>query len=395
MILGAYALYADNTIADRVFSQERFDADTNEAILLQGAIVVPEVWVFNNPFLRNRLQAPDGVELLRERMVIPLRRDNTTSFEQAFGGLLAKGAYDVSESQRPFVQSLDRATPEAAIFALGPVMAAYREVSDVLFTMNAATALGVTPEGAEAFLQRVAAAKASGLDVYTNTFVHGLTHDQNPFLSVDDASRIWTAARAMYSFNIPTLLGLGVAAPDNYEGHRALAVLRKQMRSTASLGMRSTKDVISAAFKEALGDARVAWLFSRGVLTRLSAEDLLAATRVENYGIYHDARDAFLAQPMATTWSPFVVALRAYLTQAADEVLRLWTRRGVFGEDLKDAEVLLIGDAGLIRLATPGQPDLAMSGLAAAATSVTHDLPREELVQVVATHLEVPVSIAE
>ncbi len=388
----AYALFGDNTATA---TEQWFLGRLNQGLLLHDSLVVPEVWAITNRYLVSRIQAPDGADMLREGLIVPLRRDNATTFEAAFNRLLGAGSHGVDEGLRPYVQGLDKSVPEAVTFSLGPVMEAYRRASDTLFDYDMLVAsFGVSPDGARAFLRAVEEAKGRQVDVYTNTFVFKETMgNSTPYLSGDDASRVWDVARAMYSFNIPSLLDLGVAAPDDYQGHLLVAKLRSHgaVRETSVLAV-AGDDVpaMQAAFHAALGDARVHWLFSHGVIESLTSEDLLAARSTSHRGEYLARRTVFLAQPNEANWLQLVDSMQRYFSQAAEEVLRLWINTGRLGADLVDAQVSVEGDT-IIRLLLPLQGAVQMAGLPDAAPETPTASIKVKPVQVVATNTQVPI----
>lgn len=331
-----------------------FDARLNEAILLHGGAGVADVWTVDSLPVAHRLDSDDGTELLRQGLVFALRRDTVQSFEGMFDGLLAKRMFGVSEAQRSYVRRLEAtATATTVTWSFSDVRAAYCEASDKLFTEEVLHELGVSPEGASLLVAAYKAGKVEydactdsearkALDVYTNTWIfervtlEGIKRLAE--LSQKDGELIWRAARTMYQFNVPSVSELAIAAEDGFSGLDALAVLRRHMKPSANLLVKTADISAEGAFQAVLGDLRVAWLFSPDVIGTLSAEELTAATRVEEADDYHVARGAFLALPSETNWLQLVGAMKIYLTKGADEIIRLRNRDGRF-RDPKDVSV--------------------------------------------------------
>lgn len=392
---GAYLFFADNTSA---ITSKMFNARFNEAVILHGRVGVPDVWAVNSPNVSGRLDGGEGTELLRQGLVFLLRRDSAPSFDQMLTDLLKKGAHMVSEDQRDYARRLDGVAGGSIVsWNAQEVRQAYIDASDVLLTEEVLQALGITPEGSALIVGTYDSAKRAyhacadsdpakqRLDPFNNTWVFDRVSENGSKrlegLSLEDGNRVWSAARTMYLFNIPSLKELAVAAEDGFDGTAALAVLRRHMRGSADLMITPADLSTEGAFRATLGTAPIAWLFSADVISSLTAEELTAATCVEYAHEYHRARNAFLANPNEANWLLLVGAMKTYLGNGADEIIRLRRRAGIF-RDPADVNVHLIGGAASLRMES-GADGVEMTGLLSTSPLTS--------VQVVARHIAMPV----
>lgn len=319
--------------------------------LLYDDIAISDSWLLTNAPFQRMLSTRDGIELITQGIITPLRRDTAQSYADFFAQCQAKKMHGLSATPE-YVAALD-AEPvrnRTRTFELKQVVANYTAMSQQVLSPSVLLSFGISEQANEIIQKRIQQAKDSDEQWHTNTFVKDVLC---PLISEHEAALLMELARAPYSLNLPSVLGIGVIGRDDFRGDQILAALSSNPKNVGSIDIK--KSVAEAAYNNSIDNPLIKWLLSDEILQDLTAEELVICRSPEERNTYLDKLQRFLALSSKEAWDELVTELTVYLRKAAEDLFRYRAQKNKHITEPTEGVIVVEGSTS-IRLQRPGKP---------------------------------------
>ena len=304
--------------------------------LLYDGITVSDSWLLTNPGLHDLLSQPDGVELLRAGVIIPMLRSDMPKLDIRRQHHADKPGSLHGFVDNPALAALIDQNGQALYYEPKEVSGNYRRLSDRLMQHDALTANGLSEESVAKVINRFADAAAKGEATNTNTFVKDSVC---PLLEASQADKLMELARAPYSLALPTLYGQGIVAPAEFRGHE---IMRALFGGGRQVGQLLLNEGLDGEYKLVVNDRLVSWLLSPQTLVSITAGEL---TQLRDHFERQEAQlalAAYLAVPSEQNWQLLAISLEKFLKGAANQLFQSRLRQNQIDGDPSTSDQLEI-----------------------------------------------------
>lgn len=313
------------------------------AALLYNRVGVSDAWALTNESLRAVIDSPTGHLLLRSGTLTIVRRSNAANFEEVFRQTLAKGMHGVTANLEGYAKRVDELGGEGLVIEMSRLGPSYEAQARQAFSVPFLTSFGVTEAWAEGLVRFIAESEANKLpNLWTNTFIYKDVKDR--LGEGADWEKTMEIARAIYSMNLPTLMGLGVFGPPGFRGDEIVTALAGKTSVSGGLGVGG-----EGQWQQVIRDPLVSWLINEH-LGNMTPEQIEVARSTSRRQEYLEAQRAFMKAPAGKTWKPLAGKLEAYLREAAAEVFRVQQHK----VDPDKGQVTLQAHGGSLHIASSG-----------------------------------------
>jgi hypothetical protein len=325
--------------------------------LIYDSIAISDSWLLTNPSVQAMLSTRDGVELVTQGIIKPLRRNSVGSYDEFHAQAASKKMHGLCATPG-YIALLD--SPAVAghtdTFNFKQVAANYTSMSQEVLEPTVLAGFGISDEANAKIQARIRLAKTNGEMWNTNSFVKDVLC---PLVEEKEAVLLMELARAPYNLNLPSVLGLGVVGPDDFSGDKVLAALGGNTTKVGSVDIK--KSVAEAAFSNSISNPLITWLLSDGILQSLTSEELVICRSPEERRTYLEKLQIYLTSSSKEAWDQLILDLTKYLTKAAEDLFRYRAHKN--NEIIEPAEGLItVEGSNSIRLHRPGKP-VALTGV--------------------------------
>jgi len=335
----AYGIIFDNLLK---IPTATLRAMVNLYALLYEAVLTNDSFLMTNDRLQELLMTADGTELLRNGIIIPLRRDTVGSFAELRKLLEEKKMAHFCATPK-FANFLDLHA-QTRPFPMSEVGSAFKAMSARILEPEVLHAFGISEKSIEIALRAIQAAKDRGVTNMDNTFFY---EQVCPLLPSPENDLLNELVRAPYGLNLPSLLKTGIVGPEGFRGDQVLAALRGKTKKTTTLGVTGADQVVKSLYTSNISDPLINWLLSEEIISTMSSEELSAARSTSNRLEYLTKLTQFLADPNQLNWAVLSKSLLDYLHMAGKEVFRLRSRRDQITTEPAEGDVRIEGGNSL------------------------------------------------
>lgn len=320
----AYGVIFDNLLP---IPANTLSTMVNLYAILYETVLSNDSFLFTNSRLQKILMTANGEVLLKNEIVVPLRRDTFDSFQSLAKNSMQKIAeYCANED---FVSFLEK-NARPRVFSMKQVGDNYHAMSERILEPEVLASFGITRASVDVILQAISAGSKKAYHEAPNSFVY---EQIKPLLPKTDGDKLMELVRAPYSLNLPSVLKTGIVGPEGFKGDQILAALRGKKKKTTSLGIAEANQKINSLYRKQIHDPLANWLLSKEVLESLSAEELLHIRSASSRDDYLDRLSSFLLMPTALNWELLAKKLLEYLHSAANELFNQRSRKNQIKKD--------------------------------------------------------------
>lgn len=332
--------------------------------LLYDNVAVSDSWLLTNAPLQRMLSTRDGIELVKQGIITPLRRDSAASYAELFAQVQANKMHSLSATPE-YVATLDTdpVLEKTRTFDLKQVAANYAAMSKEVLSPAVLASFGISEPSNELIQKRIQQAKDNGEKWNTNTFVKDFLC---PLLGENEAALLMELARAPYNLNLPSVLGMGVIGRDDFRGDQIMAALSGNTKNVGSIDIK--KSVAGAAYSNSIDNPLIKWLLSDEILQDLTAEELVVCRSPEERKTYLAKLQGFLSLSSKQGWDELIAELTLYLGKAAEDLFKYRAQKNKDITEPTDGAILVEGSTS-IRLQRPGKP-VELTGISLPSKSV-------------------------
>lgn len=304
--------------------------------LLYDGITVSDSWLLTNTGLHDLLEQPDGVELLRAGVIIPMFRADMPKLDIRRQFHVDKPGSLHGFIDKPHFAALIDQNAQPLYYDLKEVSGNYRRLSDRLMQHDALAANGLNEESVAKVIGRFAQAAASGERTDNNTFVKDVVC---PLLEASQAAKLMDLARAPYSLALPTLYGQGIVAPPEFRGHE---IMQSLFGGTRQVGQLLLNEGLDGEYKLTINDRLASWLLSPETLVSITASELAQLRDHVERQEAQLALAAYLAVPSEQNWQLLAIPLEKFLKGAANQLFQSRLRQNQIDGDPSTSDQLEI-----------------------------------------------------
>lgn len=334
----AFGIFLDNLYP---ISVDEMRMRINQFAIFNECILVSDSFLCSNSRLQRLLQTSYGQELLKNGIIVPLLRDNVSSFGEL--ALSQKQTLTGYCATTDFMAMIDQIAHLRA-FPLKLVASTYTEMSGRLLQPEILSKFGISEIGIYNSLNAIRAAKLDGTFKPTNSFFYD---NIKPLMSGKEGVKMLELIRAPYRLNLPSLLKTSIAAHQDFNSNEIIAALRGNMRRMTTIGLAEAVKEVKVPYRSQINDPVINWLMSKKTLASMTVEDLILIRSSGSRDQYLQWRTKFSMAESKQNWEVLTTKMKAYLHVAGMELLRRYSNRNEIHEDPKEGALNLEGDSSL------------------------------------------------